>query len=140
MLSRQQRRSSKVILLASRNHRMRPLALTLSSLCLVLSTAAIAQSISEAQMRAANMARMQAEVLNGGLRLYSPADCMYQGGGGNCMISNTVEGFRFRFLGGVPGWASKRQPATLETEILVSPDAKVSTVEYNGPVRMMVNP
>jgi hypothetical protein len=119
---------------------MRPLILTLSSLYLVLSSSAIAQSISEAQMRAANMARMQAEVLNGGLRLYSPADCMHQGGGGNCLIANTADGYRFRFLGGAPGWASRREPATLETVVLVSPDTKMSRVEYNGPVRVIVNP
>jgi hypothetical protein len=125
---------------------MRSLTLTLSSICLVLSSSALtqssalAQSISEAQMRAANMARMQAEVLNGGLRLYSPADCMHQGGGGSCLVSETVEGYRFRFLGGAPGWAGKREPATLETVVLVSPDAKVSRVEYNGPVRVIVNP
>jgi hypothetical protein len=124
---------------------MRPLVLSLSSLFLmlsssVLSTSAVAQSISEAQMRAANMARMQAELLNGGLRLYSPADCMHQGGGGSCLMSNTAEGYRFRFLGGAPGWTSRREPATLETIVLVSPDAKVSRVEYNGPVRVIVNP
>lgn len=48
---------------------MRRLLLTLSSLSQILSSSALAQSISEAQMRAANMARMQAELLNGGLRL-----------------------------------------------------------------------
>jgi hypothetical protein len=119
---------------------MRHLVLTLSSLYLILSSSAIAQSISEAQMRAANMAHMQAELLNGGLRLYSPADCMHQGGGGSCLVSNTTDGYRFRFLGGAPGWASRREPATLETVVLVSPDAKVSKVEYNGPVRVFVNP
>ena len=119
---------------------MRHLVLSLSSLYLLLSSSAFAQSISEGQMRAANMARMQAEVLNGGLRLYSPADCMHQGGGGSCLMSNTADGYRFRFLGGTPGWTSRREPATLETIVLVSPDAKVSRVEYNGPVRVIVNP
>lgn len=120
---------------------MRPLTVTtLSSLCLILSTSALALPINEAQMRAANMARMQAELLNGGLRLYSPADCMHQGGGGNCLVSNTAEGYRFRFLGGAPGWTSRSKPATLETVVLVSPDAKQSKVEYNGPVRNIVNP
>lgn len=91
-------------------------------------------------MRAANMARMQAEVLNGGLRQYSPADCMHQGGGGSCLVSSTMEGYRFRFLGGTPGWSNRRQPATIETVVLVSPDARVSKVEYNGPIRVMANP
>ena len=119
---------------------MRPLLLTLSSACLILSSSALAQTISESQMRAANMARMQAEVLNGGLRLYSPADCMHQGGGGGGLLSNTPEGYRFRFLGGAPGWASRGEQATIETVVLVSPDAKTSRVEYNGPVRGVINP
>lgn len=119
---------------------MRALALSLSSFCLVLTSSAFAQSISESQMRAANMARMQAEVLNGGLGRYSPADCMHQGGGGNCLMSSSIEGYRFRFLGGSPGWTSRRQPATIETVVIVSTDAKISKVEYNGPVRVMANP
>ncbi len=86
-------------------------------------------------MRAANMARMQAELLNGGVNKYSTANCMHQGGGGTCMVSDTAKGFRFRFLGGRPGWVTKRQPATLETEVLVSPDGRSLRVEYNGPIR-----
>jgi len=116
------------------------LLLAFSSFCLMLSTSALAQSVSEAQMRAANMARMQAELLNGGLRLYSPADCMHQGGGGICLVSNTPEGYRFRFLGGAPGWSGSSEKATIETVVLVSPDAKSSKVEYNGPVRVMMYP
>lgn len=119
---------------------MRSLALSLSSFFLVLTSSALAQSISESQMRAANMARMQAEVLNGGLGRYSPADCMHQGGGGNCLMSSTIEGYRFSFLGGAPGWTSSRKPATIETVVFVSNDAKMSKIEYNGPVRAMPNP
>lgn len=99
-----------------------------------------AQTISEAQMRAANMARMQAELLNGGLRQYSPADCMHKSGGGDCLISETAEGYRFQFQGGAPGWAAMRKPATLETEVLVSPDGRSLRVEYNGPIRTGENP
>ena len=100
-----------------------------------------AQTISESQMRAANLARMQAELINAGGSQYSPANCMHQGGGGTCMISNTAEGFRFRFLGGAPGWAARNDPATIETVILVSSDGKLSKVEYNGPVRSsMITP
>jgi hypothetical protein len=51
------------------------------------------------------------------------------------MISDTAKGFRFRFLGGAPGWVAKRQPATLETQVLVSPDGKTIRIEYNGPIR-----
>lgn len=52
----------------------------------------------------------------------------------------TPEGYRFRFLGGTPGWASRGEQATIETVVLVSPDAKTSRVEYNGPVRSVVYP
>jgi len=105
-----------------------------------LSPAALAQSITESQMRAANMARMQAELLNGGLRLYSADDCMHRGGGGACLMSDTEEGYRFRFLGGAPGWTSKRERGTIETEVLVSPDATQSKVVYNGPPRKTGTP
>jgi len=106
----------------------------------VVPLSALAQTITESQMRAANMARMQAEVLNGGLRVYSADDCMHKGGGGDCLVSDTESGYRFRFLGGAPGWASRRERATIETEVLVSPDAKEVRVEYNGPPRPAVNP
>lgn len=68
-------------------------------------------------MRAENLARMQAELVNGGGSQYSPANCKHQGGGETCMISNTAAGFRFR-----------------------SPDGKMSKVEFNGPVRTSVIP
>jgi len=66
-------------------------------------------------MRAANLARMQAESVNGGGSQYSPANCKHQGGGETCMISNTAAGFRFH-----------------------SPDGKMSKIEYNGLVRTNV--
>ncbi len=116
---------------------MRSFLITASSLWIVLAAPLLtsAQTISESQMRAANLARMQAEVINGGGSKYSPANCMHQGGGGTCMISNTADGFRFRFLGGATGWAARRDPATIETVVFVSPDGKLAKVEYNGPVR-----
>ena len=124
---------------------MRSLVLALYPLYLIayslaLPQSALAQSITEVQMRAANMARMQAEVLNGGLRLYSADDCMHKGGGGDCLVSDTEEGYRFRFLGGAPGWTTRRERASIETVVLVSPDAKVLRVEYNGPVREIISP
>jgi len=110
----------------------------------------MAQTISEEQMRAANVARMQAELINGGLGKYSTADCMHQGGGGTgmdsvigsgignrlCLVSSSPQGYRFRFLGGAPGWAARQERATIETVVLVSPDGKKLQVEYNGPVRV----
>lgn len=106
----------------------------------VLSQSTLDQSISMNQMRAANMARMQAELLNGGLGEYSSDNCMHKGGGGKCMISNTAEGYRFRFLGGPPGWTGRGNKATVETVVLVSPDARQSRVEYNGPIRSVKMP
>ena len=119
---------------------MRPQISTMATLLIALALPVSAQSISEAQMRAANLARMQAELINGGLGKYSPAKCMHEGGGGSCMVSETPGGFRFRFQGGSPGWEVKQQPATLETVVLVSADGKSSTIEYNGPVRMRMMP
>jgi hypothetical protein len=121
---------------------VRSFLIIVSSLCIILSTSvsASAQTISESQMRAANIARMQAALINGGGSQYLPASCIQQGGGETCMISNTADGFRFRFLGGGAGWAARREPATIETIILVSPDGKLSKVEYNGPVRKSGTP
>jgi hypothetical protein len=119
---------------------MRFSRLVFSSLAVMMVGSASAQTISEAQMRAANMARMQAEVLNGGLGKYSPADCMHQSGGADCLVSETAAGYRFRFQGGAPGWAAMGRPASLETDVLVSPDGRSLRVEYNGPIRTRVNP
>jgi hypothetical protein len=57
----------------------------------------------------------------------------------SCLVSNTAEGDRFRFPGGAPGWSACRQPAMLETVILMSPNGTISTVEYNGPIRVRPN-
>jgi hypothetical protein len=124
---------------------MRSLILALYPLYLIVSSSAmpqsaLAQSISESQMRAANMARMQAEALNGGLSVYTADNCMHQGGGGDCLVSATEQGYRFRFLGGAPGWASRREQATIETEVLVSPNGQEVKVEYNGSPRKMATP
>ena len=121
-------------------------SLSVSAAAVVFATASMAQTMGEQQMRAANLARMQAELINGGLGQYSPADCMHQGGGGSgggsgignclCLVSSSPQGYRFRFLGGIPGWAARQERATIETVILVSPDGKNLQVEYNGPVRI----
>lgn len=117
--------------------------LSVSAAAVVLTTSSMAQTISEEQMRAANVARIQAELINGGLGKYSTADCMHQGGGGGgmdigmgsgmgsrlCLVSSSPQGYRFRFLGGVPGWAARQERATIETVILVSPDGKNLQVE-----------
>ena len=88
------------------------------------------------QIRAANLARMQAERINGGLSRYFTANCMHQRGGGSCMLNNDSNGYLFQFLGGPPGWEVTKQAATVETRILISPDGtQVLKVEYNGAPR-----
>lgn len=86
-----------------------------------------------AQIRAANLARMEAERINGGLSNYFSANCMHQKGGGTCLVNAGSNGFLFDFLGGPPGWEVNKQAATKETRILISPDGtRVLNVEYNG--------
>jgi hypothetical protein len=115
---------------------------SITALAVVFATSSLSQTISDQQMRAANIARMQAELINGGLGKYSPSDCMHQGGVGGdmgnnqCLVSSSPQGYRFRFLGGIPGWAARRERASVETVVLVSPDGKNLQVEYNGPVRI----
>ena len=43
--------------------------------------APVLAQVSDTQLRAANLARMKAEELNGGLTKYCPANCMYVQGG-----------------------------------------------------------
>jgi hypothetical protein len=88
------------------------------------------------QMRAANLARMEAERINGGLSRYFTASCMHQRGGGSCMVNAGPNGYLFNFLGGAPGWEVNKQAASVETRILISPDgSSVVKVEYNGTPR-----
>ena len=102
------------------------------ALGLPLSPPVLAQ-VSHSQIRAANLARMEAEQLNGGLTRYFPANCMYAQGGGNCLVQSDSNGYLFQFLGGPPGWETNKQAATLQTRILISPDGRtVKNVVYNG--------
>lgn len=109
--------------------------LTSPLLGMAVCPSALAQTISESQMRAANLARMQAELINGGVGKYSAANCMHKGGGGNCLVSKSSAGFVFRFLGGTPGWTNKKQAPTIESEVFVSENGKTIRMEYNGAVR-----
>ncbi len=91
--------------------------------------------------RAANLARMRAEVLNGGLGAYRTAACMYQRSGGPCLVSSGSEGMLFRFCGGLPGAEQLGQPPTVESEMLIAPDGRsVVEVIYNGPPRSSGEP
>jgi hypothetical protein len=92
--------------------------------------------MADTQISAANMARMEAERINGGLSRYFTANCMHQKGGGSCMVNAGPNGYLFDFLGGAPGWEVNKQAATKETRIVISPDGtKVINVEYNGAPR-----
>ena len=91
--------------------------------------------------RAVNLARMRAEVINGGLRVYRPAACMYERSGGDCLVRYDAAGHLFRFYGGGPGWVQLGQPPTVETEILIAPDGRtIVSVLYNGPPRSQPAP
>jgi hypothetical protein len=95
--------------------------------------APVLAQVSDTQVRAANLARMEAEQLNGGLTKYFPANCMYAQGGGRCMVQSNANGYLFQFLGGPPGWEGNKQAATLQTKILIAPDGRtVKSVLYNG--------
>ena len=105
----------------------------LSSLTVFAPLALRAAEVPRTQERAANLARMKAETLNGGLTKYRTAACMHQLGGGTCMVRASTDGYRFQFLGGTPGWETMNRKATVETKIMVSPDGtKVDQVIYNG--------
>jgi len=103
---------------------------------LALPFGALAQAISQAQLRAANLARMEAERLNGGLTRYFAGQCMHQRGGAKCLIQANETGFLFRFPGGTPGWEPNHRTATVESEILISADGnRIEKVAYNGAPR-----
>ena len=95
-----------------------------------------APSLPLAQPKAANLARMKAESMNGGLASYRAAACMYETGASSCLISKSDQGFLFRFRGGPPGWEQQSPPSpTLETKVLVSLNGeRILAVPYNGPI------
>ncbi len=112
----------------------------ISSIGLLAPNAATAQGsrpIPLAQPKAANLARMRAESLNGGLGQYRAASCMYETGAGSCLESVSDSGFLFRFRGGAPGWQQQTPPEpSIETSVLVSRDGeRILEVSYNGTIR-----
>ena len=108
----------------------------LSTLTVFAPLALRAAEVPRTQEKAANVARMKAEALNGGLTKYRTAACMHQLGGGSCMVRASSDGYRFQFLGGTPGWETMNRMPTVETQIMVSPDGtKVEKVIYNGAPR-----
>jgi hypothetical protein len=111
------------------------LAATLAATSSLVALPALAE-MPLGQVRAANLARMEAERINGGLSRYFTANCMHQKGGGTCMVNASSDGYLFDFLGGAPGWEVYKQAATVETRILISLDGtRVLNVEYNGSPR-----
>lgn len=99
---------------------------------------ALAQGIPFNEVRALNLARNAAVLSNGGLTVYTPANCMFTTSAASnpCLVRNDADGFVYRFLGGPPGWEAKGLPATTETEIRIAPDGRrVVAILYNGPPR-----
>ena len=112
----------------------------ISGIWLFAPNAATAQSsrpLPLSQPKAANLARMRAESLNGGLGQYRAASCMYETGAGSCLESISDEGILFRFQGGAPGWQQQTPPTpTIETSELVSRDGdRLLEASYNGASR-----
>lgn len=137
---------SQLPLLSTTQHRMkqRTLPFTLLSTgsillsSITLTTPSALAQVSDANVRAVNVARNWAINTNGGLSRYQPAACMFKtnDGGGSCLVQNTDQGFSFDFQGGAPGWQELGLPATTETQILISPDGRsVLNVNYNGTPR-----
>jgi hypothetical protein len=90
------------------------------------------------EIRALNLARNEGVRINGGLSVYTPANCMFTTSAATnpCLVKSNADGFVYRFLGGPPGWESKGLPPTHETEIRIAPDGRrVAAVLYNGPPR-----
>lgn len=99
---------------------------------------ALAQGVPFNEIRALNLARNAAVLSNGGLTVYTPANCMFSTSAASnpCLVRNDADGFVYRFLGGPPGWEAKGLPATLETEIQIAPDGRrVVAILYNGSPR-----
>ena len=107
-----------------------------AGLLLVATAGSALAQIPPSQVRAANLARMEAERLNGGLSKYFTASCMHRSGGGDCLVDESANGYLFNFLGGAPGWEVNQQPATVQTKILIGPEGnRVKEVIYNGAPR-----
>ncbi len=117
---------------------MRRLVLLLAGGLLASAPALVQAAVPHSALRALNLARNTAVQLNGGLRVYRPAQCMFETADveNPCLIANDGNGYTFRFLGGAPGWQALNQPATRETEIQVAPNGRtVTRVIYNGAPR-----
>ena len=87
------------------------------------------------QTKAANLARMRAESINGGLSNYRADRCMYSTGAPDCLVEVNAAGYIFRFQGGAPGWQQRNpsQPSVITT-VTVSADGESIRSVTNGPL------
>ena len=87
------------------------------------------------QTKAANLARMRAETLNGGVSGYRADRCMYSTGAPECLVRQTPDGYIFSFRGGPPGW-QQRNPVTptVTTTVTVSADGQTIRSVTNTPI------
>jgi hypothetical protein len=87
------------------------------------------------QTKAANLARLRAESINGGLSNYRADRCMYSTGAPDCLVEASPAAYVFRFQGGAPGWQQRRpvQP-TVVTTVTVSADGEVIRSVTNKPL------
>ena len=93
------------------------------------------QGLPLSQTRAANLARMRAEAINGGVSNYRADRCMYSTGAPNCLVRSNANGYVFRFKGGAPGWQQKRpNTPTVQSTITVSADGQTIQSVTNNPL------
>ena len=87
------------------------------------------------QTKAANLARLRAESINGGLTNYRADRCMYSTGAPACLVEVTSDGYIFRFQGGAPGWQQRNpsQPSIITT-VTVSADGESIRSVTNSPL------
>ena len=110
----------------------RPWPNTLLALLLMVPSGALSnralaqpQALPFSQTKAANLARMRAESLHGGVSNYRPDRCMYTTGAPDCLVDSTDKGYVFRFRGGPPGWQQRNPPdPTVITTVTVSADGE----------------
>lgn len=109
--------------------------LTAQSLCFPTICRAQGAAMPVAQTKAANLARLRAESINGGLRKYRADRCMYSTGAPDCLVESTSAAYTFRFQGGAPGWQQRTpsQPSVITT-VTVSADGESIRSVTNRPL------
>ena len=109
--------------------------LTAPSLCFPTICRAQGAAMPVAQTKAANLARLRAESINGGLSNYRADRCMYSTGAPDCLVESTSAAYTFRFQGGAPGWQQRTpsQPSVITT-VTVSADGESIRSVTNRPL------